>query len=165
MFYNLFWRIKHHRFIKQWIDVVDTYRHHEYFKQILGLFEDIDPIDITDDYRENRRIESAYATLPDWLAASAKAREAIQYNRLTPQPTLKMYELTLSSFLMSGDYEITYLSALQSTQKELSELYRIIENLPSNGSKDYAYRQLKEIFLTGLNFYTTAIKEKIKNME
>ena len=161
MFYNLFWKIKHHRFVNRWIDVVDTYRHHEYFQQILKLVDAIDEFEIHDDYQENRSISSAYATLPDWLTASAKAKEAILNNRLSPQPTLPMYETTLSSFLLSEDHEITYPSALKVVREELTELYRIIESSKSNGSKDYAYRQLKELFLTGLNFYTTPIKERL----
>lgn len=160
MFYQLSWKIKHYLYLRKWVDSDTNYQNQEQFNDLNKLINSLGEGIISDEYQEQRFISTAYETLPDWLAACESARKAIHEDRLKPQPNLIFKSVKLADFLISDGYEITYLSGLRSVNKALTDLYDIIEKLPSKSGKDYIYRQLKELFISGLNFYKTPIVER-----
>lgn len=157
MFAKLFWNNKYRRFKKRWHDVPDVYKQFTYIDTIISLIEGIPEVEIPYLYQEYAYIPSAYPTLEQWLNEMAKRIDEVKKDQLTPQPTLPMVEVRLNDFLLTREnYAISYQSAIKATVEQLKLFYQVV-TMYEEIQRDYYFRQLKELLLTGISFCKTLI--------
>lgn len=160
MFTNIVRRYKYFKFTQKWKGVTQPWRDNKYLNDLKALLDTFTDTELSELYNEHTRISSGYTCITEWLAACAKAREAIMKNRYRPGPNTVFQKTSLSDYLITDDnYRVGFVSGIYTTIEEMVRLQGVINDVPKEVSRDYYFNQLSDLFNTGDAFVSIVLLE------
>lgn len=164
MFKNLFWKFRYNKFLKKWAMVNQPYLQPGFLPELSTLVDGIGNAEMLEIYDQDTVIQSSYTTVVQWLSTAENAILRIEESRFKTVPPMTTVTVTLAEFLVTDDgYTVSYDSAVRAVGESLLRLEETISKAKYKASRDYYYRQLKELFETGVNFYRTVLFHKVND--
>lgn len=161
MIVKLFWLYHYFRFTRKWRDypIADIYQNKQYFDELYKLLMSI-PDNVHESlFIPNKFILTCYSTVEQYSKQLGQVTLNTKYRNLVNQPNLNIVRRNLRDYLVSDDGRpAKYASTMMVLGNQLKKLYEEI-NAISEDSRDYYYRQLKELFICGISICLSHIKE------
>ena len=162
MFKRIFWLYRYTRFASKWADTEHLYRHSAYYTELHKLLNEIPRTYVEDSYQRALVIQSNYPTVLDYLNTIKQATNLVKIDRLTPQNKPSLHSIALSDYLVADNHAVEYVSAIETVGEALARLYELVDKYPEH-KQDYFYRQLSELFLSGITLLNTALEAYVRD--
>lgn len=160
MFKKLINRFKHNRFLENWESINDVHSHIDFINELLALGNTI-PNDYYSEIDTSTTYLSAhYRTVEDWLKHYNTVYNQLLNGRLSPQKTYEVSEKALYLFLRTiDDRDVSYVTAQKAVGDALTDIYTLLADSTkySKASRLGVLTQIRELCVTGINFYYIAI--------
>lgn len=155
MFKRYILKRRYNALLKQYIENNICYtdiRYIESFTTLMSAMSDVYNDDIQSLRLSNIEYTTYYSNIEILLKEGNIRHRDVETNYLKPQPTLKPTVTTLGNFLMTEDgRDVSKISAIIAVNTFLAQLSLTLNRKPEK-DREYAYRQLKELFVNCLTF-------------
>lgn len=150
MFNQVISKFKYKLLKKRWRDNPQYYTNADFLMGCFALWQNIPEETYQFFYKDTHRLPLHFNHVVAWMDKVSEIKKLVNLNQLPLQPTYSEKSLRLTDFLMTEDGRaITVYSAVNGIVTELIDLQRVILR-QDEPSQDYLYRQLNEVFRTGV---------------
>lgn len=150
MFNQVISKFKYQRFKKRWRDNPHYYINQDFLMGCFALWQNIPKEAYQFFYKDTISLSLHFNHVIEWMDKVSEVKKLVNVDQLPLQPTYPEKEMRIADFLTTEDGRtITVYSAVNGIVTELVDLQRVISR-QDESSRDYCYRQLNEVFRTGV---------------